>query len=109
MLAVGDGHEIHGETCGNPDGVPVVVLHGGPGSGCSAGMRRFFDPIGFRIVLFGAWRLARAWPDARLVVVDAAGHSTADAGMPAAIVAATTALLAVAGRRSSGGELLPGV
>ena len=44
MLDVGDGHEVYVEQCGNPDGIPVVVLHGGPGGGCSPAMRRYFDP-----------------------------------------------------------------
>jgi hypothetical protein len=44
MLDVGDGHRIYVEQCGNPDGVPVIVLHGGPGGGCSPAMRRYFDP-----------------------------------------------------------------
>lgn len=39
MLPVGDGHEIYWETCGNPEGKPVVYLHGGPGGGCVAGVR----------------------------------------------------------------------
>ncbi len=52
MLDVGDGHAVYVEQCGNPDGLPVVVLHGGPGGGCSPSMRRFFDPAAFRIILF---------------------------------------------------------
>ncbi len=52
MLDVGDGHSLYVEQCGNPDGLPVVVLHGGPGGGCSPVMRRYFDPEGWRIVLF---------------------------------------------------------
>lgn len=47
-----DGHRIYVEQCGNPDGRPVIVLHGGPGGGCSPVMRRFFDPEHWRIVLF---------------------------------------------------------
>lgn len=51
-LDVGDGHQLYYEECGNPDGKPVVVLHGGPGAGCSPPMRQFFDPEAYRIVLF---------------------------------------------------------
>lgn len=51
MLAVGDGHEIYFETAGNPDGVPVVFLHGGPGSGCKPSHRQFFDPEKYYSVL----------------------------------------------------------
>ena len=52
MLDVGDGHQVYWETCGNPSGKPAVVLHGGPGSGCSPGSRRPFDPNVYRLVLF---------------------------------------------------------
>ncbi|MFD1795067.1 prolyl aminopeptidase [Paracoccus aurantiacus] len=51
-IEVGDGHVLYVEQSGNPDGVPVVVLHGGPGGGCSPYMRRFFDPAHYRAVLF---------------------------------------------------------
>ena len=51
-LAVTGGHELYVELCGNPNGKPVVVLHGGPGAGCSPYMRRFFDPKRYLIVLF---------------------------------------------------------
>ncbi len=45
-------HELYVEECGNPQGIPVVFLHGGPGSGCNPGHRRYFDPARYRIVLF---------------------------------------------------------
>ena len=45
MLDVGDSHRIYVEQCGNPEGLPVIVLHGGPGGGCSPAMRRYFDPV----------------------------------------------------------------
>lgn len=48
MLDVGDGHQIYWECCGNPVGKPALFLHGGPGSGCSSGQRRFFDPDLYR-------------------------------------------------------------
>lgn len=51
-LDVGDGHELYFEESGDPDGKPVVFLHGGPGGGCTPKMRQFFDPAGYRIVLF---------------------------------------------------------
>ena len=51
MMDVGDGHRIYVEQCGNPDGIPVVVLHGGPGGGCSPAMRRYFDPLVYRVIL----------------------------------------------------------
>ena len=43
MLDVGDGHQVYWEVCGNPDGVPAVMLHGGPGSGCTPRHRRALD------------------------------------------------------------------
>ena len=52
FLDVGDGHRIYWETCGRPNGKLAVVLHGGPGSGCSPWHRRLFDPGRYRIVLF---------------------------------------------------------
>jgi proline iminopeptidase len=50
-LQVSDLHEIYYELCGNPEGKPVFVLHGGPGGSCSPTMRRFFNPEKFLIVL----------------------------------------------------------
>jgi proline iminopeptidase len=61
-MDTGDGHSIYFEQCGNPDGLPVVVLHGGPASGCSPLQRRFFDPAVFRIVLFDQRGCGRSTP-----------------------------------------------
>ncbi|MEM6812648.1 MAG: prolyl aminopeptidase [Pseudomonadota bacterium] len=52
FLEVDDTHEIYWEECGNPDGVPVVYLHGGPGGKCTPKNRRYFDPDHYRIILF---------------------------------------------------------
>ena len=52
MLAVDELHTIYWEECGNPDGVPVLFLHGGPGAGLSPQHRRFFDPLHYRVILF---------------------------------------------------------
>jgi proline iminopeptidase len=52
MLAVDALHTLYWEECGNPDGEPVLFLHGGPGAGLSPRHRRFFDPAHYRIVLF---------------------------------------------------------
>ena len=52
MLDVSGGHRIYMEQSGNPDGEPVVVLHGGPGGGSNPAMRRFFDPERYRVILF---------------------------------------------------------
>ncbi len=65
-LAVGDGHELYWEQSGNPDGVPIVVLHGGPGSGASAIHRRFFDPDHYRIVIFDQRGAGRSTPHGSL-------------------------------------------
>jgi len=64
MMDVGDGHRIYVEQCGNPDGMPVVVLHGGPGGGCSPVMRRYFDPDVYRIILFDQRGCGRSRPHA---------------------------------------------
>ncbi len=64
MLAVPGGHVLYVEECGNPDGIPVVVLHGGPGGGCSPGMRRFFNPDTYRIILFDQRGCGRSKPHA---------------------------------------------
>ena len=61
-LAVSATHSIYYEECGNADGVPVVVLHGGPGSGCNPGQRRYFDPAHYRIVLFDQRGCGRSLP-----------------------------------------------
>ena len=50
-LRVSELHEIYWEACGNPEGIPVLVLHGGPGGGVSPIYRRFFDPERFYIIL----------------------------------------------------------
>lgn len=62
MLRVSALHSIYYEQCGNPDGIPVVVLHGGPGSGCTSMQRRFFDPAAYRIILFDQRGCKRSQP-----------------------------------------------
>jgi proline iminopeptidase len=75
-LDVGDAHSLYWEVCGNPDGKPAVVLHGGPGSGCSPGMRRYFDPARYRIVLFDQRNSGRSTPSARKPHVDLSTNTT---------------------------------
>jgi len=64
MVEVGQGHKIYMEQCGNPTGIPVVVLHGGPGGGCSPAMRRYFDPRVYRVILFDQRGCGRSRPHA---------------------------------------------
>jgi proline iminopeptidase len=62
MLDVGNGHQVYWECCGNPAGKPALYLHGGPGSGCTPGQRRLFDPDAYRIVLFDQRGCGRSRP-----------------------------------------------
>ena len=62
MMDVGDGHTVYFEQCGNPNGIPVVVLHGGPGGGCSPSMRRYFDPEKYHVILFDQRGCGRSKP-----------------------------------------------
>ena len=64
MLDVGDGNRVYWETCGNPDGKPAVMVHGGPGQGCSPNMRRTFDPRRYRAVLLDQRGCGRSTPHA---------------------------------------------
>jgi len=65
-LAVDSGHEIYFEQCGNPAGKPALFVHGGPGGGGDENARRFFDPAGYRIVLFDQRGAGRSRPHASL-------------------------------------------
>jgi proline iminopeptidase len=66
MLKVSDLHTIYYEQSGNPEGKPVVFVHGGPGGGTDAKQRRFFDPKAYRIVLFDQRGCGRSTPHAEL-------------------------------------------
>lgn len=52
LLDVGEGHKVYFEECGNPDGIPILFFHGGPGAGCDEKNRRFFNPQKWRVILF---------------------------------------------------------
>jgi proline iminopeptidase len=67
FLRVSELHEIYFEESGNPQGTPAVFLHGGPGGGTEAKMRRFFDPRRYRIVLFDQRGCGKSRPHASLV------------------------------------------
>ncbi|HAI60064.1 MAG TPA: prolyl aminopeptidase [Xanthomonadaceae bacterium] len=66
-LQVDARHRLYYEQCGNPNGKPVVLLHGGPGAGCGPKMRRFHDPRHYRIVLFDQRGAGRSTPHADLI------------------------------------------
>lgn len=66
FLPVGAGHELYVEECGNPRGLPVLFLHGGPGAGCEPWQRRFFDPTRYRIMLFDQRGAGKSRPHASL-------------------------------------------
>jgi proline iminopeptidase len=76
LLAVGNGNEIYWETSGNPHGQPAVRLHGGPGSGLSAGYRRDFDPDRFLIIGLDQRGCGRSRPLATMQNVDLATNTT---------------------------------
>lgn len=77
QIDVGDGHSLYVEQSGNRHGQPVVVLHGGPGGGCSPFMRRFFDPEHYRIVMFDQRGCGRSLPTAS-VTANTTAHLVAD-------------------------------
>ncbi|MBL9057189.1 MAG: prolyl aminopeptidase [Rhodobacteraceae bacterium] len=77
VMDMGDGHRVFVEQCGNPAGVPVLVLHGGPGGGCSPAMRRYFDPAVYRVVLFDQRGCGRSRPHAS-VEANTTWHLVAD-------------------------------
>lgn len=76
MLDVGDGNTVYWEACGNPEGKPALVVHGGPGSGSSAAFRRLFNPATYRIVLFDQRNCGRSHPHACHPATDLASNDT---------------------------------
>jgi proline iminopeptidase len=76
LIDVGDGNRVYWEVCGNSRGKPAVVLHGGPGSGCTPGWRRFFNPDAYRIVLFDQRNCGRSTPHASDPTTDLATNTT---------------------------------
>jgi proline iminopeptidase len=76
LLDVGDGNRVYWETCGNPSGKPALVVHGGPGSGCGASSRRYFDPKRYRVVLFDQRGCGRSLPHASNPAVEMSVNTT---------------------------------
>lgn len=66
LLSVDKPHQLYLEVCGNPEGMPVLFVHGGPGSGCSEDHRRYFDPNQYKIILFDQRGSGRSTPHANL-------------------------------------------
>ncbi|MGI9053937.1 MAG: prolyl aminopeptidase [Ilumatobacteraceae bacterium] len=78
LLDVGDGHRVHWEVAGNPEGKPAVILHGGPGAALSSRARRMFDPARYLIVQFDQRQCGRSTPHASEPVVDLSTNTTAN-------------------------------
>ena len=76
LLEVGDGNQVYFEECGNPEGKPALVVHGGPGSGCTPGQRRAFDPEKYRVILFDQRNCGRSLPHASDPGVDLSANTT---------------------------------
>ncbi|WP_067685931.1 prolyl aminopeptidase [Nocardia jejuensis] len=76
LLDVGEGDRVYWETSGNPDGRPVLVVHGGPGGGGRRGARKTFDPTVFRIVMFDQRGCGESLPHASDPGVDLAHNTT---------------------------------
>lgn len=76
MLQVGAGHSVYWEACGNPRGKPAVVLHGGPGSGCTMWHRRLFNPKAYRVILFDQRGCGRSRPHASQPDIDLTSNTT---------------------------------
>jgi proline iminopeptidase len=76
MLDVGDANAIYWEVCGNRNGKPALVVHGGPGSGVGPGSRRYFDPERYRVVLFDQRGCGRSTPHASDPATDMSVNTT---------------------------------
>lgn len=76
MLDVGEGHRMYWESWGDPTGIPVVFLHGGPGGGCSPGHRDLFEPDRYHVVFFDQRGCGRSRPQARDADADLTSNTT---------------------------------
>ena len=77
MLDLGGGHQMYWETSGNPDGQPVIFVHGGPGAGSHSHHRRYFSPKHYRIIVFDQRGAGRSTPLGGLID-NTTGHLVAD-------------------------------
>jgi proline iminopeptidase len=77
MLDTGDGNLVYWECCGNPAGVPALIVHGGPGSGCSISARTSYDPARYRTILFDQRNCGRSKPHASDPAADLSRNTTA--------------------------------
>jgi proline iminopeptidase len=78
FLEMDNGNLVYWETCGNPNGKPAIVLHGGPGSGCTPWHRRLFDPRAYRLVLFDQRNCGRSTPHASALDTDLTSNNTSN-------------------------------
>jgi proline iminopeptidase len=76
LLEVEGGNLVYWELCGNPNGKPAVVFHGGPGSGCSPWWPTLFDPLAYRVVLFDQRNCGRSRPHASDPTTDLSANTT---------------------------------
>lgn len=76
LLDVGDGNHVYWEICGNPRGKPALVVHGGPGSGCTPASRAIIDPTRYKVVLFDQRGCGRSRPHASDPAVDMSVNTT---------------------------------
>lgn len=76
LLEVAPGELVYWETCGRSDGKPALVLHGGPGSGCTPWQRMLFDPEKYHVVLFDQRGCGRSRPHASRVETDLSANNT---------------------------------
>ncbi|TIX90009.1 prolyl aminopeptidase [Rhizobium sp. P44RR-XXIV] len=76
LLDVGDGQRVFWTQSGNPEGLPVLILHGGPGSGSSASTRRYFDPQHYRIIQFDQRGCGNSVPHASEPEIDMSANTT---------------------------------
>lgn len=78
MLEVGGGDLVYWEACGDPNGMPALVVHGGPGSGCTPWHRRLFDPASYRVILFDQRNCGRSTPHASAAGIDLTNNTTSN-------------------------------